>query len=124
MGTALLFLIGVSILIGYQAQSSKGRNGAGWAVLSFVVLFTLFFFFWPTDKDVLRNENMRTSIAAFGQGGFAATVAIAIGWPVMAILVATLPNRKPSGKKCPDYAELVQPGALKCRFCGHEFKNS
>lgn len=97
MGTALLALLVVSIVIGYQAQALKGRTGAGWGALTFVVIFALFAFFWP-DASTFRQaspegrENLSKVIDAFGQAGFAAIVSIIIGGGAMTLIVATLPK--------------------------------
>jgi len=99
MGIALLFLIAVSALVGYQAQVGKGRTGAAWGLVTFVLLFVLFFALWPNQRtlvsaDQQSREDLSTVIGTFGQAGFAAILAILIGWPIMAIIVATLPKRK------------------------------
>lgn len=98
MGIALLCLIVASIAVGVQAQVTKGRTGAAWGLLTFAVLFTLYFFTWPNQStmatvDAESRESLLRAIEFFGQAGFAAAAAIMVGWPVMAIIVATLPKR-------------------------------
>ena len=98
MGIALLCLILVSVDVGCQAQMTKGRPGAAWAVTTFVVLFYLLVIFWP-DQSILtgmepdKAKTMLSVIDKVSQGVLAAFVPIAIGWPIMAIIVATLPKK-------------------------------
>ena len=93
MTIALLGLIVVSVAIGMQAQITKGRTGTGWGFLAFVVLFIIFIIIWPnrTITDIQPRVNSQD---IFGPTGFAAAVAIMLGAPLMAIIVATLPKLK------------------------------
>ena len=98
MGIALLCLILVSVDVGCQAQMTKGRTGATWAVTTFVLLFYLLVIVWPdqstlTGMDPDEGKTMLSVIDKVSQGGLAAFKAIAIGGPIMAIIVATLPKK-------------------------------
>ena len=98
MSIALFGLIVVSVAIGIQAQITKGRTGAGWGFLTFVVLFIIFITLWPNRTMMTTNGQPRatptTSGDIFGPTGFAAAVAIMLGGPLMAIIVGTLPKLK------------------------------
>ena len=102
MGLALLALLIVSILIGYQAQISKGRTGAAWGLMTLIVLFILFFIFWPDPPAPVpatpaERQNLLQVIETLGQAGFAATLAIVIGGGMMSLIVATLPKKGARG---------------------------
>ena len=98
MGIALFGLIVVSVAIGIQAQITKGRTGAGWGFLTFVVLFIIFITLWPNRTMMTTQAQPRatstTSRDIFGPTGFAAAVAIMLRAPLMAIIVSTLPKVK------------------------------
>jgi hypothetical protein len=99
MGTALLVLIGVSVLIGIQAQVTKGRTGAAWGFMTFLLLMVIFFMAWPSPGSLAtmtgeQQETMARALGFFGQEGFAAAAAILFGAPIMALIVATLPKKK------------------------------
>ncbi len=99
MGVALLSLVVVSVAVGCQAQLMKGRTGAAWGLLTFVLLSYLSFVWWPdhhamTIADPQSRESLARALGLFGQAGFAAGAAIVFGWPAMSIIVTTLPDKK------------------------------
>jgi hypothetical protein len=90
MGWAVLSWIMISVVIGWQAYLTKGRTGAAWGVLAFVVLVILQIMFSPDASTVRLRIPEETEIIR--QEEFSAIIAIAIGGPLMSLIVWRLPK--------------------------------
>jgi hypothetical protein len=86
----LLVTLVVCVLIGWLAQSWKGRTGALWFVISAIVLFGIMFLLFVSvqmhNPDLLNKES---GIIAW------TLMTNVIGGAIMLLVVATLPKRKP-----------------------------
>ena len=89
MEWAALSMIIVSVLIGCQAQGTKGRWGKAWGLLTFVVLVILQLAFSP-DGSSHRIPEEETPILTLE--GLSRIIAIAIGGPLMSWIVWRLPK--------------------------------
>jgi hypothetical protein len=88
----ILMMIGVAILIGVMAQKGKGRTGALWAVMTFILQAALWIFFYPTNSNIRESESIARLVNEHGRDGMATMVSIFTALPLMAIIVATLPQ--------------------------------
>ena len=86
-------MIMISVLIGWQAHLTKGRSLAAWGVLAFVVLVILQMVFSPDPSTVPRRIPEDTE--TISQEEFSAIIAIAIGGPLVSLIVWTLPKIHP-----------------------------
>ncbi len=125
--SALIGLIIGSVLIGVFAQREKGRTGAGWAALTFLIGVAWWLFFeialtlagssgdefraaWEELRDTLarralvyERELWVPLVAPLIAGVYFAGLPTAL----MAIVVWTLPERRPAHS---DTKEMPQPG--------------
>jgi heme/copper-type cytochrome/quinol oxidase subunit 3 len=88
----LLFTIIVCILIGWTAQSWKGRTGAGWFLISVLLMFGVMFLLFVSvemHKPGLLDTDSGM-IALWLMTNF-------IGGGIMLVVVATLPSKKSKG---------------------------
>lgn len=82
-------IIGVPILIGIMAQKGKGRTGALWGFITLVIIFVWF-------SIVLMSTISLREAPGYGDLIDEFVFALIVGAPVfviMAIIVATLPNK-------------------------------
>jgi hypothetical protein len=85
-----LFLGAAPVVLGIVAQKQKGRTGAAWWFLTFVLMI---FFYLATD---LFASDL---VATYGSIVAGISGAILFGLVPMSIIVATLPARRPDHLK-------------------------
>ena len=86
--TLILMTIGC-IIVGWAAQSAKGRTGAAWGAITFTVMvlawFVAYFSTAMVQPDLYQDDS----------GWYALAVMISVSVTVlMLIIVATLPRKK------------------------------
>jgi hypothetical protein len=79
----------VCVLIGWMAQSWKGRTGVVWSVITAVLMFGIMFISFTSSE--MHNPGLMEK-----DSGIMALwlVTILIGGGIMAVVVATLPSKK------------------------------
>jgi hypothetical protein len=85
----LIATIGMCVLIGWLAQSWKGRTGAAWFLISAILMGCLFFL------SIISLEMHNPELLHKSSGKFAMWLLVnAVGGGIMFLVVATLPNKR------------------------------